>query len=155
MSLMLLIFFFKQKSAYEMRISDWSSDVCSSDLTKVSEHVEDALGKGAEIAARAEAPEGFTTPLVLTGVDTTMRLAQEETFGPVAPIFRFDDEADAVAIANATPFGLAAYYFTSDIDRAWRVGEALEFGMVGLNTGAISTPRSEERRVGKKGASTG
>src|SRR3546814_12659794 len=67
-----------------------------------------------------------------------MRLAQEETFGPVAPIFRFDDEADAVAIANATPFGLAAYYFTSDIDRAWRVGEALEFGMVGLNTGAIS-----------------
>src|SRR3546814_10053522 len=67
-----------------------------------------------------------------------MRLAQEETFGPVAPIFRFDDEADAVAIANATPFGLAAYYFTSDIDRAWRVGEALEFSMVGLNTGAIS-----------------
>src|SRR3546814_14658466 len=66
-----------------------------------------------------------------------MRLAQEETFGPVAPIFRFDDEADAVASANATPFGLAAYYFTSDIDRAWRVGEELEFGMVGLNTGAI------------------
>src|SRR3546814_18969804 len=85
-----------------------------------------------------------------------MRLAQEETFGPVAPIFRFDDEADAVAIANATPFGLAAYYFTSDIDRAWRVGEALEFGMVGLNPGAISLAAapfggsSEERRVGKE-----
>src|SRR3546814_14506470 len=89
-----------------------------------------------------------------------MRLAQEETFGPVAPIFRFDDEADAVAIANATPFGLAAYYFTSDIDRAWRVGEALEFGMVGLNTGAISMAAApfggvKQSGLGREGGAEG
>ncbi len=80
----------------------------------------------------------FVPPLVLTGADTGMRLAVEETFGPLAPLMRFSREEDAIAIANATPFGLASYFFTSDIRRAWRVGEALEFGMVGLNTGTVS-----------------
>jgi succinate-semialdehyde dehydrogenase/glutarate-semialdehyde dehydrogenase len=67
-----------------------------------------------------------------------MRLASEETFGPLAPVFRFEREEEAVAMANATPFGLASYFYTNDLHRAWRVGEALEFGMVGLNTGAIA-----------------
>jgi succinate-semialdehyde dehydrogenase/glutarate-semialdehyde dehydrogenase len=67
-----------------------------------------------------------------------MQLANEETFGPVAPLFRFDDEDEAIEIANATPYGLAAYYFTADMRRSWRVAEKLEFGMVGLNTGMVS-----------------
>jgi succinate-semialdehyde dehydrogenase/glutarate-semialdehyde dehydrogenase len=106
---------------------------------KVAQHVEDALARGAQVAARADAPEGFSAPVVLTGVDTTMRLCDEETFGPVAPVIRFEREDEALAMANATPFGLAAYFFTQDMDRAWRVGEALEFGLVGLNTGMIAT----------------
>jgi succinate-semialdehyde dehydrogenase/glutarate-semialdehyde dehydrogenase len=77
--------------------------------------------------------------MVLTGATTEMALACEETFGPVAPLFRFETEEEAIALANDTPFGLAAYFYTDNLRRAWRVGEALEFGMVGLNTGAIST----------------
>ena len=76
--------------------------------------------------------------VVLGGATTEMQLAEEETFGPVAPLFRFGSEAEAIRIANGTPFGLASYFFTQDMRRSWRVGEALEFGMVGLNTGAIS-----------------
>jgi succinate-semialdehyde dehydrogenase/glutarate-semialdehyde dehydrogenase len=105
---------------------------------KVNEHLNDAQAKGAQVAARADAPQGFAAPMVLTGMNTTMRVATEETFGPIAPIFRFSEEAEAVAIANDTPFGLAAYFYTEDMHRAWRVGEALEFGMVGLNTGLLS-----------------
>ncbi|TNE42279.1 MAG: NAD-dependent succinate-semialdehyde dehydrogenase [Sphingomonadales bacterium] len=105
---------------------------------KVAAHVADALGKGAQLAAQADAPEGFVAPVVLTGVDTGMRLAVEETFGPVAPVFRFETEAEAIAMANDTPYGLAAYFYTDDLHRAWRVGEALEFGMVGLNTGSLA-----------------
>ncbi|OYX74848.1 MAG: succinate-semialdehyde dehydrogenase (NADP(+)) [Rhizobiales bacterium 32-66-11] len=109
--------------------------------SKVRAHVEDAMSKGARVAAQAHSgldETRFVAPLVLTGATTDMLLANEETFGPVAPIFRFETEAEAIAIANGTPFGLAAYFFTEDMHRAWRVGEALEFGMVGLNTGAIS-----------------
>ncbi|MBC2667145.1 NAD-dependent succinate-semialdehyde dehydrogenase [Novosphingobium flavum] len=105
---------------------------------KVASHVADALGKGATIAASAETPDGFVQPVVLTGASEDMLLAEEETFGPVAPIFRFETEEEALRIANATPFGLASYFFTSDMDRAWRVSEALEFGMVGLNTGSLA-----------------
>lgn len=108
---------------------------------KVRAHVADALGKGARVAARADSAldeARFVAPLLLTGATTDMLLANEETFGPVAPVFRFETEAEAIAIANGTPYGLAAYFFTQDLHRAWRVGEALEFGMVGLNTGAIS-----------------
>ncbi|MBY8828921.1 NAD-dependent succinate-semialdehyde dehydrogenase [Hephaestia mangrovi] len=105
---------------------------------KVADHIADALAKGASVSARAQAPEGYAAPVVLTGISEDMRLCREETFGPVAPILRFDDEADAVRIANDTPFGLAAYFYTDDLRRAWRVGEALEFGMVGLNTGSLS-----------------
>jgi succinate-semialdehyde dehydrogenase/glutarate-semialdehyde dehydrogenase len=80
----------------------------------------------------------FVSPTVLTNANTGMALATEETFGPVAPLFRFKDEAEAIDIANATPFGLSAYYFTRDMNRSWRVAERLEFGMVGLNTGIVS-----------------
>jgi len=110
-------------------------------IDKIERHVSDAVAKGAKIvtADRAIASgSNYVAPLVLTGATTDMILAQEETFGPVAPLFRFDTEEEALEIANGTPFGLASYFYTESMSRAWRVGEALEFGMVGLNTGAIS-----------------
>ncbi len=79
----------------------------------------------------------FASPVVLTGVTTEMRISFEETFGPIAPVMKFDTEEEAISIANATPFGLASYFYTENLHRAWRVGEALEFGMVGLNTGSL------------------
>ncbi len=109
-------------------------------VDKVASHIGDALEKGASIAIGG-APQNdglFVQPTVLLGATPDMLLATEETFGPVAPLFRFKDEDQALAMANATPYGLGAYYFTQDMRRAWRVGERLEFGMVGLNTGVIS-----------------
>ena len=76
---------------------------------------------------------------MLSGLNATMRIAREETFGPVAPVFRFRDEAEAIRLANDTQFGLAAYFYARDLGRVWRVAEALEYGMVGVNSGAIST----------------
>jgi succinate-semialdehyde dehydrogenase/glutarate-semialdehyde dehydrogenase len=107
---------------------------------KVASHLADALDGGARIAASGVAPDSdcFAAPVLLTGATTEMRLANEETFGPIAPVFRFEREEEAIDIANATPFGLASYFYTADLNRAWRVGEALEFGMVGLNTGSIA-----------------
>ncbi|MFC3058779.1 NAD-dependent succinate-semialdehyde dehydrogenase [Paenirhodobacter populi] len=109
-------------------------------LTKIRRHVGDALAKGAKRAtpARDLAPQ-YADPVVLTGATTGMQLANEETFGPVAPIFRFETEEEAIAIANGTPFGLAAYFYTRDLARGFRVGEALEFGLIGLNSGGVST----------------
>ncbi|WP_341960866.1 NAD-dependent succinate-semialdehyde dehydrogenase [Pseudomonas sp. RC10] len=109
-------------------------------VTKVASHIGDALEKGAAVLAGGM-PEGdglYVQPTVLLEATPDMLMANEETFGPVAPLFRFTDEAEAIEMANATPFGLGAYYFTQDMRRSWRVGEALEFGMVGLNTGIIS-----------------
>jgi len=111
-------------------------------LKKVEEHVTDATARGAKIAVggRRHALGGtFYEPTVLTGVTRTMMLAREETFGPVAPLFRFDTEHEAIAMANDTEFGLASYLYTRDLARSWRVSEALEYGIVGLNTGLIST----------------
>ncbi|MEL6583244.1 MAG: NAD-dependent succinate-semialdehyde dehydrogenase [Pseudomonadota bacterium] len=111
-------------------------------LAKVEEHLADATAKGAQVLVGGEAsPLGRTyfTPTVLTGVTQEMKVAREETFGPVAPLFKFETEDEVVAMANDTEFGLAAYYYTRDIGRVWRVGEALEYGIVGLNTGLIST----------------
>ncbi|WP_454683563.1 NAD-dependent succinate-semialdehyde dehydrogenase [Ancylobacter moscoviensis] len=108
-------------------------------IAKIRRHVEDAQAKGARRATPArELDPNYADPLVLTGVTTDMQLASEETFGPVAPIFRFETEEEALAIANATPYGLAAYFYTRDLARGFRVGEALEFGLVGLNTGLVS-----------------
>ncbi|HKS12622.1 MAG TPA: NAD-dependent succinate-semialdehyde dehydrogenase [Pseudomonas sp.] len=109
-------------------------------VDKVRRHIDDAVAKGASVVTGG-LPEGeglFVQPTVLRDASPEMLLASEETFGPVAPLFRFHDEAEALEIANATPYGLGAYYFTQDMRRAWRVGERLEFGMVGLNTGVIS-----------------
>ncbi|WP_254604322.1 NAD-dependent succinate-semialdehyde dehydrogenase [Leisingera sp. ANG59] len=111
-------------------------------IVKIESHIADAQAKGARIVAQSETmPEGcqYARPVVLTDATTDMVLASEETFGPVAPLFRFETEDEALAIANGTPFGLAAYFFTENLKRSWRVAEALEFGMIGLNTGLIST----------------
>lgn len=111
-------------------------------LTKVEAHVADALQKGAKVltGAKPHALGGtFYEPTVLVDASSSMLIAQEETFGPVAACFRFKTEDEAVAAANATPFGLSAYFYTRDLARAWRVGEALESGMVGINEGILST----------------
>ncbi|HET7867606.1 MAG TPA: NAD-dependent succinate-semialdehyde dehydrogenase [Burkholderiaceae bacterium] len=109
-------------------------------LAKVERHVADALGKGARVVTGgSRIGERFYTPTVLADVTADMLCAREETFGPVAPVFRFKTEADAIALANATEFGLASYFYSRDVGRIFRVGEALEYGMVGINTGLIST----------------
>ncbi len=111
-------------------------------VAKVEEHVADALAKGATLAlgGKRHALGGtFYEPTILTNVTPNMLVAREETFGPLAPLFRFETEAEAIAMANDTEFGLAAYFYTRDLARSWRVSEALEYGIVGLNTGIIST----------------
>ena len=113
----------------------------ASGLAKVEAHVADALAHGARVlcgGARHARGGNFFQPTVLADVTPAMRVAREETFGPVAPLFRFTTEDEAVAMANDTEFGLAAYFYSRDIARCWRVGEALEYGMVGVNTGLIS-----------------
>jgi succinate-semialdehyde dehydrogenase/glutarate-semialdehyde dehydrogenase len=111
-------------------------------VAKVEAHVADALAKGARLVAGGERASGigerFFTPTVLADVTPDMLCSKEETFGPVAPVFRFETEAEAIALANDTEFGLASYFFSRDIGRVFRVGEALEYGMVGINTGLIS-----------------
>jgi succinate-semialdehyde dehydrogenase/glutarate-semialdehyde dehydrogenase len=111
-------------------------------VAKVEEHIADALAKGAvlKLGGRRH-PLGLTffEPTILANVTPAMMVAREETFGPVAPLFRFDTEAQAIAMANDTEFGLAAYVFTRDLARTFRVAEAIEYGIVGINTGIIST----------------
>ena len=111
-------------------------------LAKVEEHVADATAKGAKVAAggaRHELGGSFYLPTILTGVTQKMMIAREETFGPVAPLFSFDTEEEVIAMANDTEFGLAGYFYARDLGRVWRVAEALEYGIVGINTGIIST----------------
>ena len=132
-------------------------------LAKVEEHVADALAKGARVATgghRHALGGTFYEPTVLTGVTPAMMVAKEETFGPVAPLFRFNTEAEAIAMANNTEFGLAAYMYTRDLARSWRVSEALEYGIVGLNTGIISTEVApfggiKESGTGREGSKYG
>jgi succinate-semialdehyde dehydrogenase/glutarate-semialdehyde dehydrogenase len=110
-------------------------------LAKVEEHVADAVSKGARVltGGRRHALGGtFYEPTVLADVTFDAKLAREETFGPVAPVFRFGTEAEAVAMANETEFGLAAYFYARDLGRVWRVAEAIEAGMVGINAGILS-----------------
>jgi len=111
-------------------------------LAKVEEHINDAVANGAQVACggKRHALGGtFFQPTILTNVTPNMMVAREETFGPVAPLFRFRTEAEALAMANDTEFGLAAYFYTRDLARSWRVQEGLEYGIVGVNTGIIST----------------
>jgi succinate-semialdehyde dehydrogenase/glutarate-semialdehyde dehydrogenase len=132
-------------------------------LAKVERHVADALAKGATVArgGRRHALGGtFYEPTVITDVTPAMLMAREETFGPVAPLFRFETEAEAVRMANDTEFGLAAYVFTRDLARSWRVQEALEYGMVGVNTGLFSTEVApfggiKESGIGREGSKYG
>jgi succinate-semialdehyde dehydrogenase / glutarate-semialdehyde dehydrogenase len=132
-------------------------------LAKVEEHIADALSKGAQVACggKRHALGGtFFQPTILTNVTNDMLVAREETFGPVAPLFRFETEAEAVRMANDTEFGLASYFYTRDLARSWRVAEALEYGIVGLNTGLISTEVApfggiKESGVGREGSKYG
>jgi succinate-semialdehyde dehydrogenase/glutarate-semialdehyde dehydrogenase len=132
-------------------------------LAKVEEHLQDALSKGARVVqgGRRHALGGtFFEPTVLTDVTPKMLVAREETFGPVAPLFRFESETDAIRMANDTEFGLAAYFYTRDLARSWRVAEALEYGIVGLNTGLISTEVApfggmKESGTGREGSKYG
>jgi len=132
-------------------------------LAKVESHVADARAKGATIVigGQRHALGGtFYEPTVLTHVNTDMILAREETFGPVAPLFRVDSDEEAIRLANDTEFGLAAYVYTRDLARSWRVTEALEYGIVGLNTGLISTEVApfggvKESGTGREGSKYG
>jgi succinate-semialdehyde dehydrogenase / glutarate-semialdehyde dehydrogenase len=111
-------------------------------VNKVEEHIKDAVGQGAEVmvgGSRHELGGRFFQPTVLKNVTTKMLITREETFGPVAPLYRFDTEEEAIALANDTQYGLAAYFYSRDVGRCWRVGEALEYGIVGINEGLIST----------------
>jgi len=132
-------------------------------LAKVEEHLQDALAKGARVVqgGQRHALGGtFFEPTVLTGVTPKMLVAREETFGPIAPLFRFESEADGIRMANDNEFGLAAYFYTRDLARSWRVAEALEYGIVGLNTGLISTEVApfggmKESGTGREGSKYG
>ena len=132
-------------------------------LAKVEAHVADAVNKGARVlcgGARHERGGNFFQPTVLADVTPAMRVAREETFGPVAPLFRFSTEAEAIAMANDTEFGLAAYFFSRDMGRCWRLGEALEYGMVGINTGLISNEVApfggiKQSGIGREGSKYG
>ena len=112
-------------------------------MEKVEEHIADALKHGANVVLggkRHALGGNFFEPTVLANVTRDMLVAREETFGPVAPLFRFKTEEEAIKLANDTEFGLAAYFYSRDIGRVWRVGEGLEYGIVGINEGIISDP---------------
>jgi len=132
-------------------------------VSKVEEHIADAVAKGATVllgGKRHALGGSFFEPTILTDVTPKMLLAREETFGPVAPLFKFETEAQAIAMANDTEFGLAAYIYTRDLARSWRVSEAVEYGIVGLNTGIISTEVApfggvKESGTGREGSKYG
>jgi succinate-semialdehyde dehydrogenase / glutarate-semialdehyde dehydrogenase len=132
-------------------------------LSKVERHVADALDGGARLITggkRHELGHTFFQPTILTGVTATMAMSCEETFGPVAGIGRFGSEEEAVEVANNTPYGLAAYFYSRDVGRIWRMSEALEYGIVGINTGFISTEVApfggmKESGIGREGSKYG
>ena len=132
-------------------------------VAKVEEHIADAVGKGARLISggKRHALGGtFFEPTILAGVTQQMLVAREETFGPLAPLIRFETEAEAIAMANDTEFGLAGYFYSRDIGRVWRVAEALECGIVGINTGLISTEVApfggvKQSGVGREGSRYG
>ncbi len=132
-------------------------------IAKIKSHLDDATSKGGKIIVggdQADASTRFISPAVVTGVTTDMLVADEETFGPVAPLFKFDTEDEALAAANATPYGLAAYFYTNDLTRTFRVSEELETGMIGINVGGFATEVApfggiKESGLGREGAHHG
>jgi succinate-semialdehyde dehydrogenase/glutarate-semialdehyde dehydrogenase len=132
-------------------------------VEKVEEHIADAVKKGAKVVAggkRSSLGHSFFEPTILVNVTTDMKVTREETFGPVAPLFRFKTEEEAVKLANDTEFGLAAYFYARDLGRVWRVAEQIESGIVGINTGIISTEVApfggvKESGTGREGSKYG
>ncbi len=132
-------------------------------IDKVEEHLDDATGKGARVLTggkRHELGGTFYEPTVVADVDPQMMVARDETFGPLAPLFRFETEDEAIQLANDTEFGLASYFFSRDMGRIWRVSEGLEYGIVGVNTGIISTEVApfggvKESGIGREGSHIG
>jgi len=132
-------------------------------VEKVEDHISDAVSKGANVLVggkRHSLGKTFFEPTLLGNVTTDMKVTYEETFGPVAPLFSFSTEEQAIQMANDTEYGLAAYFFTRDIGRVWRVSEALEYGMVGVNSGLISTEVApfggvKESGLGREGSKFG
>jgi succinate-semialdehyde dehydrogenase/glutarate-semialdehyde dehydrogenase len=132
-------------------------------VTKVESHIADALKRGAKVVTggKRHALGGtFFEPTVLANVAPDALVANEETFGPLAPVFRFKDEAEVIKLANNSPFGLASYFYARDMGRVWRVAEALESGMVGVNTGLITTEVApfggvKESGLGREGSRHG
>lgn len=135
--------------------------ISTNGLEKVKKHVEDAVSKGAEIKLGGHPMKGlFFEPTVLTNASADMIIAQEEVFGPVAPVFRFDTEDEVIRMANDTEYGLASYIYTRDVSRCWRIAEALETGMVGINEGLISNAMApfggiKESGTGREGSKYG
>jgi succinate-semialdehyde dehydrogenase/glutarate-semialdehyde dehydrogenase len=135
----------------------------SAAVKKVVEHIEDALAKGGKVVTGGKVHElggNFFEPTLIRDVTADMAMAREETFGPVAPLFRFGTEEEAIRMANDTEFGLACYFYTRDIGRVWRVAEGLEYGMVGINEGIISTAEApfggvKESGIGREGSRHG
>ena len=132
-------------------------------VAKMEEHVADALAKGGKLVLggqRSSLGGTFFEPTVMTGVTQEMKLAKEETFAPLAPIIRFKDENDVIAMANDTEFGLASYFYSRDMARVWRVAEALESGMVGVNTGLLANEAApfggvKQSGLGREGSKYG
>ncbi|HEY0682333.1 MAG TPA: NADP-dependent succinate-semialdehyde dehydrogenase [Steroidobacter sp.] len=132
-------------------------------IAKVEEHVRDAVSKGAKVVVGGKRADGnghFYVPTVLTGIKADMLVLREETFGPVAPLMKFETEEEVIRLANSTEFGLAAYFYSRDIARVWRVAEALESGIVGINEGIISTEVApfggvKESGIGREGSKYG
>jgi len=132
-------------------------------MDKVKEHIADAAEQGGEIALGGDVHElghSFFQPTVIKNATKAMKVACEETFGPMAALFRFSDEADVIAQANDTNYGLASYFYANDLGRVWRVAEALEYGMVAVNTGILSTEVApfggiKESGIGREGSKYG
>ena len=158
------------EGASKLTVGDGFSDGCQQGplinpaaLTKVESHIQDAVEKGASVLSgggRHDLGGNFFQPTVLSNMKEDMLVAHEETFGPLAPVFRFSTEEEAIRMANDTEFGLASYFFSRDIGRIWRVSEALEYGMVGINTGIMSTEVApfggmKESGIGREGSKYG
>ena len=157
-------------SVSKMKVGDGLNEENSSgpmidehSLSKVEEHVQDAVACGAKVAiggARHSLGLNFYQPTILTGVTPEAKITSEETFGPVAPVYKFKDESEVIELANNSPYGLASYFYSRDIGRIWRVAEALEYGMVGVNTGLTSKAEApfggiKESGLGREGSKYG